>query len=544
MVNLARRPGLAHNAAGGPRTPNDPAAPLLTRRRVIASLGVLAVGALVAGELERNGGPGSQPPSAPPNPGATAPNAYADVSPNPATATAAKPSPSASPGARRAFRTRPDIAAPLIEVTTLAGIPSPGLIFLTPANGDGHDGPTIVDAAGQLVWMRPDTSGNATDLRVATLDGAPVLTWWEGANNAGIGVGQYVVVDASYRELARISGQSGRQADLHELLLTNRRTALFFADAGVGPGPLPASSGVQPMVMDCAIQEVDIATGALRFEWHAVDHVGVDESVAAAPTASNAVYDYFHGNSIEEDRDGTLIVSARNTSAVYKIDRQTGRVIWRLGGKRSDFVMGPGTTFALQHDARRQADGTITIFDDGQAPGFSRGIVLDVDETAMTATLVREYLSPQRTLSTSQGNVQVLPSGNVFIGWGSVPRFSEFTAAGRLVLDAGFTASQSYRDHRYAWVGRPAEPPAVAADRNGSGLVVYASWNGATEVARWDVLVGGSTPGRQAASSPQTGFETIIGVKKLNPGETFVAVRARDAQGAVLGTSSAIAVRD
>ena len=510
---------------------------------MIASLGVLGVGALVAGEIDLNSGPRSGSPATSPNPGATGAIAYGDVSPSPTTTTAAKPSPSPSPGARRAFRSRPDIAAPLIEVTTLAGIPAPGLIFLTPANGDGHDGPMIVDGSGQLVWMRPDTSGNATDLRVASLDGAPVLTWWEGANNAGIGVGQHVVVDGSYRELARISGQNGRKADLHELRLTARRTALFFADASMGPGPLPASIGVQPTVMDCAIQEVDIATGAVVFEWHAVDHISVDESVVAAPTASNTVYDYFHGNSIEEDGDGTLIVSARNTSALYKIDRGTGRVIWRLGGKQSDFAMGPGTTFALQHDARRQADGTITIFDDGQAPGFSRGIVLRVDETAMTATLVREYISPQRALSTSQGNVQVLPSGHVFIGWGSVPRFSEFTAEGRLVLDAGFTASQSYRDQRYPWVGRPAESPAIAVDAQGPGAVVFASWNGATEVARWDVLAGpGQTALRQVASGPRTGFETIIPVAKLAVSDTVVAVRARDATGASLGASAAVAI--
>ncbi len=496
---------------------------------------MLAVGAVVVGEIELGGGPGGKTPGANSSPGAAAPGG---PSPSPSAATQA--SAVTSPGARRTYRTRPDIAAPLIELTSLTGIPAPGLIFLTPANGKGHDGPMIVDASGELVWMRPDTSGYATDLRVATLDGAPVLTWWEGDNNAGIGSGEHVVVDASYRQLLRIPGQGGRTADLHELRLTPRRTAMFFAYASVGPGPLPASSGVQPEVMDCAIQEVDLATGALVFEWHSIDHIGVEESVISAPTAANAVWDYFHGNSIEEDADGHLIVSARNTSAIYKIDRTTGDILWRLGGKRSDFAMGPGTVFALQHDARRQADGTLSIFDDNQTPNFSRGLVLRVDETARTAALVREYPQPQRLLSASQGNVQFLPNGNVFIGWGSVPRFSEFTADGRMVLDAGFTASQSYRDRRYEWVGRPAEPPAVAVDPSGSGAVVYASWNGATEVARWDVLVGSSTVMRQVASSPRTGFETIVGLKQLATGDSLVAVRARDATGAILGASSSV----
>ncbi len=505
---------------------------------MLASLGVLAVGAVVVGEVELNSGSAGTTPGASASPGA------ATVSPTAAAAATAtaKPSASASPGARRTYRSRPDIAAPLVEITTLAGIPAPGLVFLTPANGQGHDGPMIVDASGELVWMRPDTSGYATDLRVATLGGAPVLTWWEGDNNAGIGSGEHVVADASYRVLHRIDGQKGRKADLHELVLTPGRTALFFAYASVGPGPLPASPDNQIRVMDCAIQEVDLTTGALLFEWHSVDHIAVDESVLTPPTAADAIHDYFHGNSIEVDTDGNLIVSARNTSAVYKVDRTTGDVIWRLGGKRSDFDMGPGTAFALQHDARRQADGTLTLFDDNQAPNFSRGLVLRVDESAKTATMVREYPQPQRLLSTSQGNVQYLPNGHVFIGWGSVPQFSEFTADGRLVLHAEFTASQSYRDRRYAWVGRPAEAPTVAADPSGSGAVVYASWNGATEVARWDVLVGNSTAMRQVASTPRTGFETIVGLQQLATGDTLVAVRARDATGAVLGTSSSIPI--
>jgi Arylsulfotransferase (ASST) len=505
---------------------------------VLASLGVLAVGAVVVGEIELGNGPKGATPGATPSQGAAA----LGSSPTPAATATAKPSASAAPGARRTYRSRPDIAAPLVEFTTLAGIPAPGLIFLTPANGQGHDGPMIVDGSGELVWMRPDTGGYATDLRVASLDGAPVLAWWEGDNNAGIGSGEHVVADASYRVLHRIEGQNGRKADLHELLLTPRRTAMFFAYASVGPGPLPASPTNQIRVMDCAIQEVDLATGALLFEWHSVDHIAVDESVLTPPTAADAIHDYFHGNSIDEDTDGNLIVSARNTSALYKIDRTTGSVIWRLGGKRSDFAMGPGTSFALQHDARRQLDGTLTLFDDNQAPNFSRGLVLRVDEAAKTATMVREYPQPERLLSTSQGNVQFLANGDVFIGWGSVPQFSEFTADGRLVLHAVFTASQSYRDRRHSWVGRPSDAPAVAVDPSGSGAVVYASWNGATEVARWDILVGNPTAMRQAASTPRTGFETIVGLQQLATGDTLVAVRARDATGAVLGTSASIPI--
>ena len=523
--------------------PDTPAAPLLTRRRVLAGIGVLAVGAAVAAEIELGGGQGSSGITAGPMASASASGASPAAGNTSAPSQAPGASPSAPPPARRSYRSRPDITSPVIDIITVAGIPAPGLVFLTPADGLGKDGPTIVDGAGELVWMRPDNNVFATDLRVASFRGAPVLTWWEGANNAGIGAGEHVVMDAAYREVMRIPGQSGRKADLHELQLTDAGTALFFADTPMGPGPLPASVGTQPAVMDCAIQEVDLATGKLVFEWHAVDHIAVSESVIDPPTGANQVWDYFHGNSIEVDTDGHLIVSARNTSAVYKIDRATGQVLWRLGGKRSDFAMGQGTAFALQHDARRQADGTITIFDDNQAPNFSRGIVLRADESAKTVTLVREYPQPQRLLATSQGNVQVLPNGHVFIGWGSVPRYSEFTADGRLVYDAVIASTMSYRNRRHPWVGRPSEPPAVAIDTDGSAKAVYASWNGATEVARWDVLAGATASTlRKVASAPRTGFETVIAVTGLGAADVVVAVRAHDAAGTELGTSAPVAV--
>lgn len=527
-------------------TPDPARAPLLTRRRVLASAGLVAVGALAAEAANLGigalGAPGPDAARIGAGPGAGSaeqPGATASAgATSPVTAAAAA---STAPGPRRVFRTRPDIAAPLVEVTTLAGIPAAGHVFLTPANGEGRDGPTIVDAAGDLVWMRPDTGGYATDLRAGDLDGRPVLTWWEGANNAGIGVGEHVVVDASYREVARIRGTGDAKTDLHELRLTSRRTALYFAYASVGPGRVAGSAAPVPLIMDCAVQEVDIASGDLVFEWRAADHVDVAESMVDQPTAGGSVYDFFHGNSIEEDGDGNLIVSARNTSAVYKIERGSGRVMWRLGGRRSDFEMGTGAAFALQHDARRQADGTLTIFDDGQSPDVSRGIVLRLDEAAMRATLVQEYRQPAGLSATSQGSLQVLPGGHAFIGWGSVPRFSEFTADGRLVLDAGFTASQSYRGLRFPWTGTPADPPAAAVDADQDGAVVYASWNGATEVAAWDVLAGGSPAAlRQVATAPRRGFETVIGPVRLEAGDSLVAVRARDVTGRTLGTSDPV----
>ena len=144
--------------------------------------------------------------------------------------------------------------------------------------------------------------------------------------------------------------------------------------------------------------------------------------------------------------------------------------------------------------------------------------------------------------SGTQGNVQLLPNGNVFVGWGSAPVLSEFSHDGDLLFGASFPPQgESYRAFRFPWKGRPQDAPVIAAEP-GPGdedeVKVYASWNGATEVATWQVLAGGG-PGtlKALASAPRKGFETVITVKTTDP---YVGVRALDASDEVLASSRAI----
>jgi hypothetical protein len=509
--------------------------------------------------------------------GATSLGALALTAGTPTTRSS-RPSASASPVpvARRRYRSRPDLSSAPVAVAAPTGAMAPGLVFLTPNNGLAPDGLLIADNAGKPIWIRPDTGFNAANFRSAEYRGKPVLTWWEGGVNGGYGSGQLVIVDDAYRELARFEAGAGRKADIHEFQITPDQTALILTDGGV-PNP-PGASPPPFQNWDCVVEAVDIVTGTVLFEWHSADHISPDESVlpqpsataspkpgstAAAPTVSptvsstpsstpagsiaapvQPVFDSVHVNSIELDRDGNLLVSARNTSTVYKVDRTTGAIRWRLGGKHSDFAMGKGTTFALQHDARRHPDGSITIFDDGVAPGPSRAIVLDVDEVAMTASLIRSYPHPHAKLAMSQGNMQVLPNGNVFVGWGSTGYASEFSAGGELVFDADFSGSvQSYRCFRFPWAGHPMDAPAVAVDPVTNGTaVVYVSWNGATEVTDWQV-VSGDDPGGLASigTFPRTDFETVLAV---HPSGGLLAVRALDAHGDVLGTSATVTLQD
>jgi hypothetical protein len=191
--------------------------------------------------------------------------------------------------------------------------------------------------------------------------------------------------------------------------------------------------------------------------------------------------DYFHINSIDVDQDNNLLVSARETFAVYKFDRQSGEIIWRLGGKKSDFEMGPGTRFAFQHDARRQRDGTITIFDNGttvfedgvpKAVEESRGIELELDEEEMTAVLVHEYKHPDKQFADAGGNMQVLPNGNVFIGWGRAGVVSEFSEDGELLFSASFPPDFSPTDRYLPGLPIPVDrAPERPAWRGGKALL-------------------------------------------------------------------------
>lgn len=201
--------------------------------------------------------------------------------------------------------------------------------------------------------------------------------------------------------------------------------------------------------------------------------------------------------------------------------------------------MGEGTDFAYQHDARRRPDGTITLFDNYGPKGEedrSRAVVLEVDEEAMKAALVREYFAPAgMPIADTQGNVQILPDGNVFVGWGSEPYFSEFSHEGEILFHAAFAPwGESYRAFRLPWSGRPDDAPTVttAGGREGK-TTLYASWNGATEVAAWQVFAGPAPDDLRLVNSvPRRGFETVIEVETTEP---YVGVRGEDRSGGPMG---------
>jgi Arylsulfotransferase (ASST) len=439
------------------------------------------------------------------------------------------------------FRSRPDLHAPVIEVSKNLPGTAPGRIFVAAKNGPeetgpGQDGCMILDNDGQPLWLRllQNEDMDVMDFKAQTYKGETVLTWWEG-QHTGYGQGEYVILDHSYREIKRVRAGNGYEGDHHEFLITPEDTALITIYNKVPGDRIPVGDPVEGNVLDGIAQELDIETGEVLFEWHSLEHVGLDESYTKP-------YDYFHINSIEVyDRDH-LLISSRTTSTVYKVDRKTGEVVWRLGGKKSDFEMGQGTRTTFQHDARRHPDDTITIFDNGNVNTVeqSRGIAVEVDEDAMNASLISEYTHPDKLLSDTQGSVQVLPNGNVLVGWGSAPYFSEFSRDGKLLFNATFpTESETYRAFRFPWSGQPADTPAVVAELGADDeATIYVSWNGATEVATWQVLAGaGPDELAPLGSAPRKGFETVITLRITDP---YVGLKAMNGSGKVLATTKAI----
>jgi hypothetical protein len=446
--------------------------------------------------------------------------------------------------ARRAdvhgFVTRPDLRPPVVTVVSPASGTANGYLFLAPSSGPGMRGSLIADDRGDPVYFRPATPRTVMDFRVGTLDGSPVLSWWEGRYVFGVGkVGDYVIADSSYREIARFSSARHRRPDFHEVLLTDAGTLLVTAYETRAADLTAVGGPSNGFVYGGVVQELAVPSGRLLWEWRSLDHVPITETVS---DQFGSPFDYFHINAIEVDHEGNLLVSARNTSALYKVARRTGRILWRLGGKRSDFSMGKGTHFGFQHDARLHEGGrTISLFDNGPRDAGvrpeSRAIVLAVDQRRRQVTLKRDIRHQRPLFAFATGSNQLLPNTNRLVTWGITGWFTEYDRDGEVCFDAHLPGNgQNYRVFRFPWAGKPQVPPAFKAYRHGAGTArFYASWNGATELAAWRLETGSRLGAlRPGGAHPKRGFETSFAI----PARTrYAAAVALDANGRPLARS-------
>ena len=453
-----------------------------------------------------------------------------------------------TPGDARAvqhYSSAPTLTPSTVRITTPAKAgTTPGDLFLAPYQGEGSPGPMIADQKGNLVWFKPLPPGvEATNFQVDQYKGKPVLTWWQGRIiQVGFGEGEDVIYDNSYRRVATVRAGNGYHADLHEIRITPQGTAWIDVFDPIRMSLSGVHGPADGVLSDSVVQEIDIKTGLVMWEWHALGHIPLADS--NNPVPNSYPWDYAHLNSADPGAANDVMVSVRNTWTLYDIDIRTGAIVWRLGGSHSSFKLGAGTRFYWQHDAEFQPGGLISVFDNGSDPPEekqSRGLLLRPDTSSHTVNLVKQFINPAKTLlAESQGNALSLPAGNWLLGYGRLPNFTEFDASGHVLLDGTLGRNvQNFMTFLSAWEGRPTITPSVLARSAGAGAISLAvSWNGATEVASWRVL-GGATASTLApvATAPKAGFQTTITAHTAGP---YVAAQALDGSGAVLGTSATV----
>jgi hypothetical protein len=454
----------------------------------------------------------------------------------------------AGASAQDRLRSRPDLRpADLTVARTSPGL-APGLIVLGPKVAPGRTprrpvapGVTLADDAGRVRYHRRVPRGTiAADVRVQSYRGRPVLTWWQGTQVLGEGDGEGIMMDTGYRVVKRVRGGDGALLDLHEFTLTPQGTALVVIYKE-RPRDLRWIGGPRRgQVVDSIVEEVDVATGRRLMRWSSLDDISLRESYERAPRTVADTYDYVHVNSVALDTDGNVLVSARHTSAVYKLDRRSGRLLWRLGGKRSDFRLPASARFGFQHDAQAAGEGVVRVFDNGNVRSADRRatrvLALRLDRRARAATPVAALRHPTGLSAGTQGNAASLAgSDHLLVGWGSRGRVSELAPDGALLFDLLLPPGHdTYRAYRAPWSATPPAPPRVVARSRTMAM----SWNGATEVQRWRVLGGASRDAlAPLLEAPWRGLETHV---RLPTAPRYVAVEALDAAGMVLRRSAVV----
>lgn len=419
-------------------------------------------------------------------------------------------------------------------VTTPAQNTGDGLIFVA-AMGilfDSQPALIILDNAGDPIYIEP-TPANRTvsDFKKQTVDGTEYLTYHLGMPNPGWSNGSAYVMDDQYNVVDSWTIGNGYGADLHELRLLDNGHAIMLSYTPIPYDLRPYGGPADGTLLDIVLQEQDSAKNVV-FEWHGSNHIPVDDTYADLD--SDEPVDFMHTNAIEVDDDGNWLISNRHMSEITKINRQTGDVIWRLGGKSNEFAFTNDGGFSFQHSIRRLDNGHITLFDNGNLhdPPHSRVIEYALDETAKTITRVWQYPDDTTEYSSFMGDGQRLGNGNTFIGWGGQPKLSEVQSDGSLALEMRLGAL-SYRAFRFPWSGMPTDDPRAALryDSDPTAVNLYASWNGATDITSYEVYAGPTKDSMSLMKTvPRSGFETSIQLTGLAADTCFFQVRPVHAQ--------------
>jgi hypothetical protein len=438
-------------------------------------------------------------------------------------------------------------------------------------------GPFIYDTFGNLVWSGYGVGGaaNAHAFHVCEYQGLiNHLCYIDGNQQTGYVRGTGMIMDASYRVVQSVKSGMGRSPnDQHEFnVMPGGETVLItiYEPLQYDLSAYGITSG-QGWLLQGIAQEVNIATGQVIWEWKSIDHVPTTESYVAPGSIDVSgdgltratAWDYFHMNAIDKDVDGNYLISSRHTSTIFNVF-PNGTINWRMNGysnSLSNYTL-TNFNFSSQHHIRYLASNdttmTVSLFDNASngynvTSSESKGklIVLNNDVVPKTATLVASYAAPDPLLSRSQGDMQTLANGNVFVGWGANPYVTEYNAQGEAVLHGTFgtAAVPSYRAYKMSFQAAPVDIPVAysysypAASNETSTTRVYMSWNGCTTCHLWNVYTAPSPTGPWSRSpatfdpAKKAGFETLV----VTEGRIdYVIVESLDINGVKLANSTVV----
>ena len=365
-------------------------------------------------------------------------------------------------------------------VTILSSSPFAGLsgdFFITPT-GDAStyaNGPEIIDSHSNVVWFHAIPPGQtAADFRVQRYQGQPVLTWWQGTGLGGLSNGTDYIYNQHFQQIATVNAGNGLSADGHEFLITPWNTAPILSYTTATANLTSIGGPADQTVVDGVVQEVDIATGRVLFQWNSEDHVPFSQSEQPLPASPSTPWDWFHINAVKVDTNGNLLIDARNTWTTYEVDPRTGNILWQLGGKDSSFTLqaapgqvldSAGEIFAWQHDPEALGDGVYTFFDNESSGTpllpYSRAVTVQVEPVEHSGDAGGVRQPARGPAAASQGNAQTTAFGNLVVGWGALPYFSEFGRQGNLIFNAAVESRWLQVAVASVGSGRPRARPAV-----------------------------------------------------------------------------------
>jgi hypothetical protein len=371
-------------------------------------------------------------------------------------------------GASSALAAAPTAPPPVSILTSSPFVAQGGDFFISPY-GDAStyaNGPEILNSQGDVVWFKAVPAGEeASDFRVQTYEGQPVLTYWLGTGLGGLANGTDYILNDRYQQIATVNAGNGLSADGHEFLITPWNTALILSYTTATANLTSIGGPADQTVINGVVQEINIATGQVLFQWNSEDHVPFSQSEQPLPASASTPWDWFHINAIKLDTNGNLLIDARDTWTTYEVNPNSGDILWQLGGKDSSFKLeaAPGQVldsqneiFAWQHDPEALGNDTYTFFDNDSTGTpllpYSRAVTVKLNPWTKVATLVASENQPEGLSAASQGNAQTTPRGNLVVGWGALPYFSEFSPSGQLIFNAEFPAGvNTYRAYQFPW---------------------------------------------------------------------------------------------